>query len=161
MDKAIFSVDGCYRYVLTRTDQGGVGVCMFIMLNPSTADATTNDPTIRRCIGFAKAWGFNMLVIGNLFAYRTKDPNELLMVDDPVGPDGNNDFLKGMALCADLVICAWGNGQIPVKGGHRALDVKLMLEDMGANLHTLGMTKVWQPKHPLYLKADTQPQEWT
>jgi len=155
---AIFSEDGRYRYTLRRTWMMGSGICLFIMLNPSTADAETDDPTIRRCIGFAKAWGFSHLWVANLFAYRATDPKELLTIDDPVGPL-NDDYIQAQADHSDLVVCAWGNGETPVKG-RRGLDVKFMLEGAGTRLNLLGATKTHQPKHPLYLKATTTPIPW-
>ncbi len=155
---AIFSEDGRYRYTLRRTGLGGDGQCLFIMLNPSTADAETDDPTIRRCTSFAKAWGFSQLWVGNLFAYRATDPKELLTVDDPVGPD-NDRYLMDLAMSANLVVCAWGNGEMPVKG-RRGQGVLTELVWEGLTIHHLGMTKSGRPKHPLYLKASTIPIEW-
>src|SRR5581483_9586135 len=96
-----------YRYSLARFFGDG-GVVNFIMLNPSTADAETDDPTIRRCLGFAKAWGYGTLVVTNLFAYRATDPAELAKAGDPVGPD-NDTRLWSEAQLSDLVVCAWGN----------------------------------------------------
>ena len=107
---ADISEDGRYRYVLWR--DGLVGdddrACLFIMLNPSTADATKDDPTIRKCIGFCKRWGYGQLFVVNLFAFRTTDPKWLLSgAVDPVGPC-NNMAITGMALCCGDIVCAWG-----------------------------------------------------
>ena len=162
MNDAIFSEDGRYRYTLSRTDLGGKGVCVFIMLNPSTANAETDDPTIGRITAFATAWGYGMLVVGNLFAYRATNPREMRAVDDPVGPE-NDDFLKGMVMCADLVVCAWGNealGRKRWEWRHRSTEIENVLKSTGHVPHHLGLTKRGMPRHPHYLEADTQPQEW-
>ncbi len=118
------------------------------MLNPSTADAETDDPTIRRCIGFARKWGFQELQVGNLFAWRATDPRELKQALDPVGPE-NDRHLMTMSGCADVVIAAWG-----ARGNYRnrAAEVLDLLE---GTVYHLGLTKQGHPKHPLYLRADT------
>lgn len=159
---AIFSEDGRYRYILRRMDLGGSGLCVFIMLNPSTADAENDDPTIGRCISFAKAWGYNQLVVGNLFAYRATNPKEMRAVHDPVGPD-NDVFLKGMVMCADLVVCAWGNEALGRKRWgwrHRSTEIEGVLKSMRYAPHHLGLTKLGMPRHPLYLLETETPQLW-
>ena len=121
----------------------------FIGLNPSTADEYADDPTIRRCIGFARSWGFGRLKMLNLYAYRATDPLRLADTDDPVGPH-NDCTISKVVGGSDLVICAWG-----VRAGHdRAAKV---LAFIGAP-HCLGLTKDGYPRHPLYVKADTLPQ---
>ena len=144
---AVLSPCGRYRYSLTRMFFTGRGRVLFIMLNPSTADAETDDPTIRRCIGFAHRWGFQELAVANLFAWRATDPRELRRADDPVGPE-NDRHLMMMSGCADAVIAAWG-----ARGSYRnrAAEVLDLLE---GTVEHLGLTKQGNPKHPLYLRAD-------
>ncbi len=148
---------GQYRYTLKRAIPGGNGqAVLFVMLNPSTADANVDDPTIRRCIGFARAWGYSRLLVGNLSAYRATKPADML--GQPCGPLCNHHLLA-MAKRADLIVCAWGSN---AKGMTlRAGDVRTMLSPNGERpLHHLGLTKGGHPKHPLYLRADTQPIRW-
>jgi hypothetical protein len=122
------------------------------MLNPSTADALVDDPTVRRCAGFTRSWGYSSLAVLNLFALRATDPGELLDAEDPVGP-GWNDHLR-TAVEADLVVCAWG-ASVPFARDREVLD---MLR--GVDLYCLGLTKQGYPRHPLYVKGDTKPQLW-
>lgn len=152
---AIISECGKYRYRLERSWPEGnqEDKACFIMLNPSTADATQNDPTIRRCIGFAKAWGYGGLVVVNLFAFRATNPDELYEVDDPVGRDNDAHILNAVEHCKGAV-CAWG-----VKGHirNRHNNVRRMI---GMPLYYLALTKGGNPSHPLYLKSELKPQEW-
>jgi hypothetical protein len=125
------------------------------MLNPSTADATQDDPTIRRCVGFAKAWGFTALSVRNLFPWRATDPTELLQAESPTGGErGNAEILA--ATTSELIVVAWGAAVIPC---HRDAQVLQLLK--GAPLFCLGTTKDGHPRHPLSVKADTQPQPFT
>lgn len=144
---AVLSPCGRYRYSLTRTFFTGRGRVLFVMLNPSTADAETDDPTIRRCIGFARKWGFQRLDVANLFAWRATDPQELRRAIDPVGPE-NDRRLMMLSSCADAVIAAWG-----AQGSYRnrATEVLGLLE---GTVEHLGLTRQGHPKHPLYLRAD-------
>ena len=145
---AVLSPCGRYRYSLTRTWPTGRGTVLFIMLNPSTADAETNDPTIRRCIAFARRWGFRRLDVGNLFAWRATDSRELRTVSDPVGPE-NDRRLMHLSKCADVTIVAWG-----AHGAYRNRDLDVLALLTGKVEH-LGLTKLGHPRHPLYLRADT------
>lgn len=142
-----------YRYVLTRTWTDGEGTVVFIMLNPSTATEAENDPSVRRCIGYARRWGFKKLVVVNLFALRSTDPKELYRTIGPVGP-GNNDAIQRQCGYATKVVCAWG-----VHGDHmkRGIEVLKLLDNAGITLETLAETKEGIPKHPLYLKGDLVP----
>src|SRR5262245_13227298 len=97
---------GRYRYALTRTWGDPKKVVCWVMLNPSTADADQDDPTIRRCLGFSRAWGAGGLVVVNLFALRATDPDQLRIAADPVGPD--NDSHLSTAAFGRLVVAAWG-----------------------------------------------------
>lgn len=147
---------GHYRYWLTRVWETGKPACLFIGLNPSTADASQDDPTIRRCVRFAADWGYGTLHMGNLFAFRATDPKELQKADEPIGVH-NNMWLDTLANQAGIIIAAWGNNGA-MNG--RAWDVRECLQNKGHRLHHLGLTSYSQPKHPLYLKATTQPQPW-
>lgn len=125
---------------------------MFIMLNPSTADALKDDPTIRRCIAYAQGWGYGMLEVVNLFAWRATFPRELALAPDPVGPE-NDEYLRHALVISDVAICAWGR-----HGGERAEKVKLLGEQYP--LHVLGFNKDGSPVHPLYQKRGLQPVAW-
>jgi hypothetical protein len=122
---------------------------MFIGLNPSTADETKNDPTVRRCIRFAKDWGYRELVMTNLFGWRDADPDGMKSADDPIGP-GNNEALLALSGGAVLVVAAWG-----VHGSYRNRD-RWAVENI-PSMRCLGLTKDGFPRHPLYVKADVIP----
>lgn len=124
----------------------------FIGLNPSTADENEADPTVRRCIRFARDWGYAGLCMTNLFAYRATDPKVMKQAADPVGID-NDYWLEGIAYHAGRVIAGWGN-----HGVHRgrSVAVRALLADK-CILHALKVTKLGMPQHPLYLRADSKP----
>lgn len=146
---ADLSDDREYRYRLWRTWDAEMPTVAFVMLNPSTADESEDDPTIRRCIGFAKEWGYGTLVVGNLFAYRATDPSELRDHPDPVGPE-NDERLSRIVDEADKVVVAWGNhGEFQGRGD----EVTALLD---ADLYALDITKRSQPVHPLYQPADAE-----
>lgn len=154
---AVISPCGKYRYVLRR-QWNGQPCCTFIMLNPSTADASLDDPTIRRCIGFAKKWGCGSLQVLNLFAVRTPSPLEMRKADDPVGPDNRDAFeqaLQYMDKDDGPIICAWG-----ANGDYMEQDLQVLgwLDELLLDHYPecLGITKEGHPKHPLYLSADSQ-----
>lgn len=118
MNDARFSPCRRYRYVLTRdVSILNPRLVNFVMLNPSTADATVDDPTIRRCIGYARAWDYGHLVVTNLFALRATDPRALKSEDDPIGPD-NGEYIAAWAGRADLVVVAGGGNHRPARA-HR------------------------------------------
>jgi hypothetical protein len=143
-----------YRYRLERHWSGGKGVCGFIMLNPSTADEHRDDPTIRRCIGFAKGWGYAGLIVANLFALRATDPLELLAARDPVGDPVNRDALLRLIDEATLIVCAWGQFAAGNDRGCQAIE---LMRGRGRMPHCLGLTKHGAPRHPLYLPATSKP----
>ncbi len=145
---ATFSPCNLYRYDLWRR-WSDAPYCMFVGLNPSTADATKDDPTIRRCIGYAKRWGYGALCMTNLFAWRATDPKDMKAAQEPVGSD-NDATLQRCAKDAGIVIAAWG-----AHGSHlgRAKQVIAILP----KLHCLKQTKDGSPGHPLYIKADVVP----
>ena len=142
---------GAYRYKLSRRWNPDKPMVMFIMLNPSTADANVDDPTIRRCIGFAQSWGYGGLWVGNLFALRSPHPKDLLPADDPVGSQ-NDAALNSMADRSDLVVAAWSAEA--AKFPAREAQVREMF---GPRLYCLATTKGGHPRHPLYLKGDLTP----
>ena len=153
MDKsAIFSDNRKYRYTLWRTWDSKLGYAMFIGLNPSTADETEDDPTIRRCIGFAKSWGYGALCMTNLFAYRATNPKDLQRADYPIGSQ-NDRFLRSMSLNANIVIAAWGT-----KGSFLNRDKAVI--SLIPNKHVLRLTKSGYPAHPLYLPRNLKPIKW-
>lgn len=157
---AVLSPCGLYRYRLERwwgaeRDRGLKRPLGWVMLNPSTADATLDDPTIRRCIGFAMAWGFPGLVVCNLFAWRATAPHELKRAADAVGPDNDRHLTLLGDECIDIV-GAWG-----AHGGlnGRAAHVVHLLG--GCRLQALGWTMAGEPIHPLYQPKTVRPQPWS
>ena len=147
---AIFSPCRRYRYVLWREwDMFDPSYAMFIGLNPSTADETLDDPTIRRCVRFSKEWGYGALCMTNAFAFRATNPEVMKQAADPVGID-NGTWLKVISIQAAVVVAAWG-----VHGAYLDQDKEVMR--ILPALMCLGTTKEGYPKHPLYLRADTKP----
>ncbi len=140
---------GLYRYRLWRTWDEDKPPLVFVMLNPSTADADKDDPTIRRCMGFARRLGHGGIVVCNLFAYRATAPEVLSTVADPVGPMNDEEIV--VACMARRVVAAWGAEPFARK---RAADVTRRLKDAGVALYCLGVTKEGCPRHPLYVKGD-------
>lgn len=151
---ATLSACGRYRYDLAR-DWGPVVAprrACFVMLNPSTADATRDDATLRRCVGFARAWGLGGVSVVNLFALRATDPADLLRDPEPVGPL-NDAAVLAHAAAAEVVVCAWG-----AKGGHLGRDrVVLNLLRKSCRPQCLRLTGGGHPEHPLYLPAGLEP----
>lgn len=153
---AVLSELGEYRYRLWRRwDQSKMHV-LFIMLNPSTADENSDDPTIRRCTSFAHYWGYGGIEVCNLFALRTTDPKLLYKHPDPVGPQ-NDAYLIEAAHSAHRVVCAWGNHGLYL---HRAEEVCQLMRGINQPLDALKLTKKHMPQHPLYLKSDARPKSW-
>lgn len=146
---AVLSACGTYRYRLERTWAANLGTCVFVMLNPSTADASVDDPTIRRCVGFAKAWGYGRLVVGNLYALRATNPKMLWTVLDPVGP-ANREHLRRMAAEADLIVCAWGAHGARNGRGRMVRSALLAAAPLNVDVMALGHTRAGEPVHPLY-----------
>ncbi len=151
---ATFDATGQYRYSLGRCWNGAAPAIAFLMLNPSTADQQQDDPTIRRCIGLAQAWGYGSLEIVNLFAYRTTVPTGLKTVSDPVGAD-NDRYLLQAAKMAEQVILAWGNWGRLLNRDRAVLD--LLQQQSISNLYCLALNKSGQPRHPLYMPRGIQP----
>lgn len=149
---AVFDRRRQFRYHLWRVwDKRRPRVC-FLMLNPSAADESRNDPTIARCVSFARSWNFGALHVVNAFAYRTHDSSLLSKVRDPVGP-ANDRFIYDVVQQTDMLVLAWGNhGAIC----DRDAEVITMLPEW-VTLYCLGMTKQGQPRHPLYVPGDAKP----
>lgn len=151
---AELSDDGLHRYILGRRWDDALPECVFIMLNPSTADATQDDPTIRRCINFAKSFGCGTLLVGNLYAYRATDPRELFKAEEPTGGPRNNSVLTDLLTRGAVTVAAWG-------ARAKADRVAELISLPGANhLTALATTKDGAPRHPLYVPGSATPKEW-
>lgn len=161
-EPAIISNCKLYRYSLSRDveadffdkDHHG-GRVLWVMLNPSTADAYNDDNTIKRCRVFTRTWKRDGFDVVNLYAYRSTLPNTLWLVDDPVGPD-NDEHICRLAEDANLIVCAWGQ---PGPDTQRALHVRGLLENRGP-VHYLRLNKYGSPGHPLYLPKHLEPRRW-
>lgn len=153
--KAAFSRCNLYRYQLERRwdRESQSKRVVFIGLNPSTADHQVDDPTIRRCMGFARSWGYNVVTVVNLFAYRTPYPAELKKAIDPVGAR-NTRYLSRVIREADLVIACWGRD-----GGWWEQD-KRLVNRFKDRLYCLAENSDGSPAHPLYQRATTKPSPW-
>jgi len=143
---AIISHDDKYRYQLSRIWDEEKPTVLFIMLNPSTADANVDDPTIRRVINFATSWGYGGIFVGNLYAFRSTDPNGLRYIDNPIGDDNLQHIQKLIGL-SERVIYAWGNNQTEPDWLCHLVDTPYCID----------ISKKGIPKHPLYLKGELQP----
>jgi len=154
---AIFSDCGRYRYFLSRRWEDGED-CVFVGLNPSTANGAKNDATVRKCIHFTRSWGFAGISLVNLYARRCRYPQALATSNDPVGPD--NDFwLKSVIGDAPLAIAMWGNHGARTYNEDIRRDILVMkLRD---EWHCFGQTKLKAPKHPLYLPKETSLQAFS
>ena len=148
---ACFSRCGTYRYALWRRWAAGPQV-LFVMLNPSTADKQRDDPTIRRCIGFAARWGYGAVAVGNLFAFRTPSPDVLRQAAHPVGR-ANDRWLERLAAESSRLIAAWGND-----GALLGRDAQV--RELLGPLYALALTRRGQPRHPLYLPGRAEPVPW-
>ena len=138
-----------YRYALWRTWDDSKPYVMFVGLNPSTADETTDDPTLTRCINFAKSWGYGGVCMANLFAFRATEPADMKASNDPIGSD-NNHWLRSLSKDAVIVVAAWGND-----GGY--LQRSRQVTQLIPNMHCLKLNKSGEPAHPLYQAAKLQP----
>lgn len=153
---ATFSACRKYRYTLWRIWDENAPPAMFLMLNPSTADETHNDPTVERCQRRAEMLGYGGMMVCNIFALRSTDPKALYLSDDPIGPENDAAIREGAGI-ASLIICGWGaHGKYLGRG--RA--VHAMLTGRGYKPHCLRLTKDGQPGHPLYIGYDVQPHLW-
>jgi hypothetical protein len=146
-----FSPDKKYRYTLWRrwNSDWDTNYINFIGLNPSTADETRNDPTIRKCLGFAKRWGYSGMCMTNIFAFRATKPTDLKQEENPTGLD-NQHFIISVASSAKLIIVAWGN-----HGKWMNQDLTVLDRIQGYPIKCLKQNKNGSPMHPLYVPYDT------
>ncbi|MGH6627611.1 MAG: DUF1643 domain-containing protein [Burkholderiaceae bacterium] len=153
---AVISDCGTYRYSLSRGWDHSLPRVAFVMLNPSVADADVDDPTIRKCIGFAQRLGFGGFDVVNLYAYRATDPRDLKRAGYPVGED-NDDYIRISVFDgSDAVICAWGSH---AKGLARPAEVLAMLRIWGRRPMALQINAGGIPAHPLMLPYSCRLQE--
>jgi len=146
---AVFSKNRKYRYVLWRIWDPKKPMVNFVCLNPSVADEHQDDPTLRRCIRFAKEWNYGGLYISNLFAYCTVSPRELKKAKKPIGQD-NDAWLQHISSSSKKVVCAWGNNGSFLERNETVIELQ------GCKSYCLGLTKLGHPKHPLYVKGGTK-----
>ena len=147
---AKFDKSGRYRYALWRAWSADYPRIVFILLNPSTADVQRNDPTIRRCMGFARDWQFGAVEVVNLFAYRATDGRELLKAVDPIGEENNRFLMRAVERCSTVVV-GWGTRGTLLGRDREVISLLAGRKDV----YCLGTTKGGHPRHPLYLRGDT------
>lgn len=152
MDRdAVMGENGKYRYLLRRAWDPKRPRALLVMLNPSTADAEIDDPTIRSCIRLCRSWGHGSFEVVNVYAFRATDPKALRDADDPVGPQ-NDDVIAAAINRCDVVICAWGAHTISQS---RRNDILSAVRQRRPVAYCMGKTKAGHPKHPLYIKSGT------
>lgn len=158
MSEALYSDCETYRYALTREWDAAAPRLLYIMLNPSTATEAQNDPTVERCERRANALGYGAFRVVNLFAFRATAPADLRRASAPIGPENDrviDDSLTGWS--PSLILCAWG-----LHGSHlgRSEFWRAKLRAGGLQIAHLGLTKAREPRHPLYVSYEIQPQLW-
>lgn len=154
--RASISECGRYRYMLERSWDTRQPILAWCMLNPSTADHETDDPTIRKCVGFSRRWGYGGIVVVNLCAYRATDPRELKKCESPVGPLNVSHVVSHFASGG---VVAWGNS-VPKRGlAYRVISEIRHIATVSL-VWSLGLTKHGQPRHPLMLPYTTERQQW-
>lgn len=155
---AVISADGLYRYKLSRTWDYEGPRAVWVLLNPSTADATKEDATTRRLLGFSRQFGMGGYDLVNLFAFRATRPVDMEAAADPIGPENDERILATVADArVKRVIVAWG-----ALGNYRNRDLAVlkMLRKLGATAEALHVTQDGMPGHPLYLPGDASPQPY-
>ena len=147
---------GKYRYQLKRQWGGGNNFVLFVGLNPSVADAEIDDPTLTRCINFAKSQNYDGLIINNLFAYRATNPDDLIGEKDYLVGALNDDWIKRSLAEVNAIVVCWGNDGVYLNRNEEVL--KILKEHQGSKpVFCLDKNSTGQPKHPLYAKGD---KEW-
>ena len=140
-------IEGAYRYALWREWDPELPRALWILLNPSWANVTKDDPTLRRCVSFSRAFGYGALSVVNLFAFRTPQPEQLQQAADPVGSE-NDQHIRAAVAQASTTIVAWGtNGSLYGRD-------KAVLAQLAQPLWCLGTNRDGSPRHPLYLKSE-------
>ncbi|MBU6230014.1 MAG: DUF1643 domain-containing protein [Cyanobacteria bacterium REEB459] len=155
--RATVDSTGQYRYWLERQWQTPAPILSVVMLNPSRADHSMDDPTLRRLMGLSQDWGFGALVVVNLFAYRTPHPRQLRQIREPVGP-ANDQALMAAAALGDRLLLAWGNGG---SWHHRDRQVLALLQPYRQKWSVIGFTQRGQPRHPLYARRGVTLDPWS
>jgi hypothetical protein len=148
---AVISECGKYRYLLRRTWDRAKPRALFVMLNPSTADAEIDDATIRSCIRLSKGLGYGSFEVVNLFGLRATDPTELAKADDPIGPLNEKVSAAAIMRC-DVAICAWGAHPLAAQ---KSTFIGGLIRSYRPAAYCFGVTKAGAPKHPLYIKSGT------
>jgi hypothetical protein len=143
--------DRRYRYFLEWPAGGKAGSVLWVLANPSTADASKTDPTIAKCIRFATRWGLAWSRTVNVRAWRATDPRDVPADPLAIGPE-NDEWIARAVREAELVVCGWGK-----LGGARGLDVLRVIRAAGKAPHALVLNKDGSPSHPLYIREDTRP----
>lgn len=150
---ALFSSARDHRFVLWRVWRQNQHIVHFIGLNPSAADDKENDPTIRRCIQFAKSWGYGGMMITNLFSFRTAFPRELKASTLPLMPE-NDRYIRACHQLAEKTVVIWGNDG---SFGNRAQTISSFFHP----LFCIRKNKTGHPAHPLYLPGKLRPKAYT
>ena len=158
---AVFDKDRVYRYTLKRDFQCGNGACIFICLNPSTADENTDDNTVRRAMNYAKDWGYRSFYMGNLYAYRSTDRRKMKTQGHKAVGDYNQTWLKELVKFGNqdgnIVVAAWGSDGDVFGGASWILDY---VKQSGYKMYYLRLNKGGEPAHPLYLPKTLTPVLW-
>jgi hypothetical protein len=156
ISNARFSECRRYRYILRRIWDKTKPVVCWIMVNPSTAGARVDDQTIRKCVRYAKSWGYGGIVVVNLFAYRSRDPSALRRtphpISEPAHPGRNDQIILKAVKEAGLVMAGWGENGVYLE---RNIEVLELLD--GVQINHLGLTRKGNPGHPLFLPKDAEP----
>lgn len=150
---AVLSRDDVYRYLLSRRWAEGDRILLWLMLNPSTADAKIDDPTIKRCMAFGRRWGYDAIEVVNLFAFRATNPKDLTRAGhhplDMIGPE-NDSYIREAYKRASRTVAAWGAHPIALPRSRNVFE----LFDAQPSIYCLGRTKDGSPRHPLYVHGD-------
>lgn len=160
---AIISNCGQYRYELGRVIGGlfdSPGVVVWVLCNPSTADATEDDPTIRKCIGFTKRWGYDKLLVVNAYALRSTNPKALLVHQNPMGDNVEHVARAFRDHKGDMLVFGWGDALPRKLREPTRLWLGSLARNEGVEPMCFGRTKNGQPRHPLMLAYETKLEKW-